>query len=172
MGFGENLSQRGEEVVPSLGGSAIRFSAILVSFSLAFGLALVARLVLADPSPTPAPSSGAWYDIITPIAHNVTPDTSLGPPFLMSHASAYNGHHVAVEGIVTNVVARISHAGNSYETFNLCSHDVVVCVHVFTWGQPSFSQGEETTVHGTFWTVKHVGSYSYYDEIEADKISP
>jgi hypothetical protein len=97
-------------------------------------------------------------------------DTTATPSQLLAHPNTFNGQHVSVTGTVSDVVAKTSHAGNPYETFNLCDANSV-CVHVFTFGQPSLSEGEKKTVRGTFSAVKHVGSYTFYDEIEADENS-
>lgn len=94
-------------------------------------------------------------------------DTTATPAQLLAHPDNYNGQHVLVTGTVTGIVAKTSHAGNPYETFNLCDANSV-CVHVFTFGQPSLAEGEKKTVHGTFSAVKRVGSYTFYDEVEAD----
>ncbi len=40
---------------------------------------------------------------------------------------------------------------------------------MFTFGRPHIANGEKITVHGTFAAVKHVGEYTFHDEIEADE---
>jgi hypothetical protein len=42
-------------------------------------------------------------------------------------------------------------------------------VNVFTWGHPQVAEGQKLTVNGTFDAVKHVGHYTFRNEIDADK---
>jgi hypothetical protein len=77
--------------------------------------------------------------------------------------AAYDGHVVTVSGTVSALRSRVSHKGNAYETFELCSSS---CVHVFTFGHPPLRYGERATVAGTFSAVKHVGRYTFYNEID------
>jgi hypothetical protein len=42
------------------------------------------------------------------------------------------------------------------------------CIHVFTFGRPKIAEGQKLQVVGTFSAVKHVGTYTFRDEIEAD----
>jgi hypothetical protein len=42
-------------------------------------------------------------------------------------------------------------------------------VNVFTWGHPNVAEGKQLTVNGTFEEVKHVGRYTFRNEIEADE---
>jgi exonuclease VII large subunit len=86
---------------------------------------------------------------------------------LLSNPSTYDGSHVVVTGSVTNVKPKTSHAGNAYETFDLCDSSAN-CVEVFTFGQPALSEGDKITIRGTFTAVKHVGQYTFYNEIQAD----
>lgn len=90
----------------------------------------------------------------------------LTPTQLAAHPSSYDGQHVGVTGKVENLELKTSHRGNAYEIFQLCDK---VCVRVFIWGHPKLSEGHSKTVHGTFAAVKHVGSSTFYNEIEADE---
>ena len=42
-------------------------------------------------------------------------------------------------------------------------------MNVFRWGLPNVGKGKQVTVGGTFAAVKHVGSYTFRNEIEADE---
>jgi hypothetical protein len=44
-------------------------------------------------------------------------------------------------------------------------------VNVFTWGHPVVEEGHKLTVNGTFAAVKHVGRYTFRNEIDADDAS-
>jgi hypothetical protein len=84
---------------------------------------------------------------------------------LLASPSAHDGQHVDVSGTISHLVQKTSHKGNPYVTFSLCSSQ---CIHVFAFGSPSISDGQTITVHGTFAAVKHTGSYTFYNEIDAD----
>lgn len=77
---------------------------------------------------------------------------------ILGTPSSYDGQHVDVRGTVEHLEQKVSHKGNSYVTFSLCSSQ---CIHVFGFGSPSLSDGQTITVHGTFAAVKHVSSYTF-----------
>jgi len=106
--------------------------------------------------------------ILAALVNGETPYAELGvtPTQLIAHPSSYDGQHVGVTGKVENIALKTSQRGNDYETFKLCDK---VCVRVFTWGHPKLIEGQSKTVHGTFSAVKHVGSSTFYNEIEADE---
>ena len=82
----------------------------------------------------------------------------LGNPSTYEHPRRCYGHDQTSR-------EKISHKGNAYVTFVLCSSQ---CIHVFAFGSPNISDGQKITVHGTFAAVKHVGGYTFYNEIDAD----
>jgi hypothetical protein len=84
---------------------------------------------------------------------------------LLANPSTFDGQHVDVTGKIEDLKSKVSHKGNAYVTFSLCSGR---CVHVFAFGSPNISDGQSITVHGTFAAVKHTGSYTFYNEIDAD----
>jgi len=85
---------------------------------------------------------------------------------LLANPAAFAGQHVTVSGTAQYVRPRTSRKGNDYETFSLCEQG---CVNVFTWGHPHVREGQRLTVNGTFEAVKHVGRYTFHDEIDADE---
>lgn len=84
---------------------------------------------------------------------------------ILGKPSDYDGRHVDVAGTVEHLEQKTSHKGNPYVTFSLCSSQ---CIHVFAFGSPNISGGQTITVHGTYEAVKHVGSFTFYNEIDAD----
>lgn len=82
---------------------------------------------------------------------------------ITAHPQTYDGQVVTVSGTVNDLRARISRKGNPYETFTVCESS---CVHVFTFGQPPLRDGERVSVTGTFAAVKHVGRYTFHNEID------
>lgn len=92
--------------------------------------------------------------------------TTLAPGDVLANGATYDGKTVAVAGTVSDFRSHVSHKGNAYATFELCASSS--CVHVFEWGTESRSEGRSLTVHGTFSVEKHVGRYTFYNEIDAD----
>jgi hypothetical protein len=88
------------------------------------------------------------------------------PSQVVGNATTYDGKHLMVSGIVQNAIAKTSRRGNEYETFELCDKS---CVKVFAWGHPELREGQHLSVSGTFDAVKHVGRYTFYNELDADK---
>ena len=84
---------------------------------------------------------------------------------VLSRPSAYDGKHIHVRGTVEHLEQKVSHKGNPYVTFALCSGQ---CIHVFGFGSPSISDGQAITVQGTYESVKRVSGYTFYNEIDAD----
>lgn len=84
---------------------------------------------------------------------------------IVGSPSSYDGSHVDVRGTVEHLEQKVSHKGNPYVTFSLCSGQ---CIHVFAFGTPRVSDGQAITVHGTYEAVKHVSGYTFYNEVDAD----
>ena len=92
--------------------------------------------------------------------------TDTGPSQILANPTKFDGKHVTVSGTAQYVRQKTSRRGNEYETFSLCDQ---TCVNVFTWGHPNVAEGKQLTVNGTFEEVKHVGRYTFRNEIEADE---
>lgn len=84
---------------------------------------------------------------------------------LVENPSAYQGRHVQVKGTVEHVEHKISHEGNPYLTFSLCSSQ---CIPVFAFGNPKTSDGDIVTVRGTYQPVNHLNGYTLRNGIVAD----
>jgi hypothetical protein len=84
---------------------------------------------------------------------------------VLGSPSTYDGSHVDVRGTVEHLEQKVSHKGNPYVTFSLCSGQ---CIHVFAFGSPSISDGQTISVHGTYEAVKHASGYTFYNEVDAD----
>jgi hypothetical protein len=74
--------------------------------------------------------------------------------------------NVTVNGTVRSLREKTSAKGNTYDIFSICSGG---CLRVFAWGHPAIIDGKTITVHGTFSAIKHVGQYTFRNEIEADE---
>lgn len=89
---------------------------------------------------------------------------AISPRQVLAHADQYNGTVISVTGTVDDFRDRVSRRGNAYETFELCGN--TACLHVFAWGNAPHSDGDSVTLSGTFWTVKRVGRYTFYNELD------
>lgn len=81
----------------------------------------------------------------------------------------FDGRSVAVEGTADDVLETTSHAGNGYSTFQL-RDGAGDAVTVFTWGHPNIRNGNQVQVIGVFQQVRHVGHYTFNDEIDAQSV--
>jgi hypothetical protein len=105
-------------------------------------------------------------DILAPglilLGTSITLAETPGPSQLITNSSAYDGKHLTVSGAIRNVIAKTSQRGNDYETFDLCDKSCVL-------GASQLREAQHLSVSGTFDAVKHVGRYSFYNELDADK---
>lgn len=84
---------------------------------------------------------------------------------ILENPDEYDGKRVTVSGEVVGIRARVSKAGNPYYTFTL--RDQTGEVKVFNFGQPVCVDGDTVAVVGTYAVEKHVGRYTFYNEIDA-----
>jgi hypothetical protein len=73
-------------------------------------------------------------------------------------------------GTAADVRQATSRRGNDYSTFSL--EDGGCSLKVFVWGHPTIKTGECVQVEGLFETEHHQGAYTFYNELQADKVSP
>lgn len=93
---------------------------------------------------------------------------------LFKNQDAYDGQPVKVRGVLAaDPRAKVSRRGNPYYTFTLMDPQTNDNVSVFSFGvPPSFLEGgAHVIVEGTYHTVKRVGRYTFYNEIEAERIT-
>jgi len=64
----------------------------------------------------------------------------------------------------------ISRRGNAYTTLQV--QDTGPGITVFTYGHLNIVNGDRVEVTGVFSQIKHVGSYTFYNEIEASSVTP
>ncbi len=86
---------------------------------------------------------------------------------VVNSPAAFDQQPVSVVGEVTNMITR--YGDRPYTTFDLIDAGKVV-LPVFTWGQPTFKQGDLCHVTGTFVQEKTVGTYVLMRGVEAEKV--
>ncbi len=87
---------------------------------------------------------------------------------LVQNPDQYDGKVVSVAGTVGAYRESVSDAGNPFTTFRLSDGDASVAV--FIWNKQGLSNGQKVRVTGTFAKVKHVGTYTIDNEIQANRI--
>ena len=88
-----------------------------------------------------------------------------------ANPAQFDGKNITVRGTVDEVRKTTSRAGNDYSTFQIrdAAGDGV---KVFTWGHPTIMNGDPVQVTGVFQQVRHVGHYTFYNEIDAQSVRP
>jgi RecJ-like exonuclease len=86
---------------------------------------------------------------------------------ILNHPDKYHLKTVQVKGEVLDVKHKVSKRGNEYTVFVLS--DGKKSLNVFTFGIPEINVGDKVKVEGTFYKVKYVGRYTFYNEIDASK---
>lgn len=84
---------------------------------------------------------------------------------ILDNPSSFDGHHVDVKGVVEHLERNVSHQGNSYATFSLCSRQ---CIRVFAFGAPNAGNGQTITVHGIYERVNNISGYAFNNGIKTD----
>ena len=87
---------------------------------------------------------------------------------LLQNPERYDGQTITATGQVAAYRERVSARGNAYTTFRL--QDRSAQVSVFVWKHAGLGNGAKVRVTGTFQREKHVGRYTFYNEIQADRI--
>ena len=78
---------------------------------------------------------------------------------------------MTLHGTATAVKETTSRRGNDYTTFKLQAA-TRGAVSIFMWGHPPLKEGDPVEVVGVFQQVRHVGKYTFYNEVEAQRIKP
>jgi hypothetical protein len=84
---------------------------------------------------------------------------------ILGSPATYDGRHVDVTGKVSKLHETTSCKG-TYFTFLICAGQ---CIFVAGMGTQRIADGQTVAVHGTFAAIKHLGSYTRYNEIDADQ---
>ena len=90
---------------------------------------------------------------------------------LVQNPAQYDGQTVTLHGTVAALKETVSRRGNDYTTFKL-QDPSGGAVSIFAWGHPALKDGDRVEVEGVFQQVRHVGRYTFYDEVEAQSVRP
>jgi hypothetical protein len=89
---------------------------------------------------------------------------------IVSSPLSFDHQTVTLQGTAIAVKETTSQRGNDYTTFKL--QDGGESVSIFTWGHPPLGNGDRVQVEGVFEREHHQGRYTFYNEVEATKVSP
>lgn len=86
---------------------------------------------------------------------------------ILLHPQKYDGKIVKVEGKVISLKFKTSKRGNPYTVFKIAEDNQSLTV--FSFGTLPIKEGDKVRVVGKYQSVKQVGPYTFYDEIDASK---
>lgn len=90
---------------------------------------------------------------------------------IFTNPAQYDGQTVTLRGAAVAVKETVSRRGNDYTTFKL-QDPSGEAISIFAWGHPALANSDRVEVVGVFQQVRHVGRYTFYNEVEAQSVSP
>ena|SRR5690349_4908503 len=100
----------------------------------------------------------------------VAPAAEVSIHSITADPSSFDHQPVALQGTAVAVKETTSQRGNDYTTFKL--QDGGDSVSIFSWGHPTLGNGDRVRVEGVFEREHHQGRYTFYNEVEANKVIP
>ena len=91
------------------------------------------------------------------------------PAQIRKELDQFDGKVVTLLGTMTSLDVRVSRRGNSYYTFDLSAGGW--SIKVFSFGRPPCRDGSIVIVEGVFQQVKRVSGRTFYNEVEAQRVS-
>ena len=101
----------------------------------------------------------------------ITYAAEVGVCAIVAKPSDFDHQTVTLLGTAAALKETTSHRGNDYTTFKLQDASGCGAVNVFGWGHAGMSNGDHVRVDGVFETVHHQGRYTFYNEVEASKVT-
>jgi hypothetical protein len=90
---------------------------------------------------------------------------------IVAKPANFDHQTVTLQGTVTALKETTSHRGNDYTTFKLEDPGGCGAVAIFSWGHPPLNNGDHVRVEGLFETEHHQGRYTFYNEVEATRVT-
>jgi hypothetical protein len=106
--------------------------------------------------------------LIAPISVNAADVTICS---ITQNPKSFDHQTVTLQGAAISLKQTTSRRGNDYSTFKLQSQDGCA-LDVFTWGHPPLNSGVQVRVEGEFEIEHHQGRYTFYNELQATRVSP
>ena len=109
------------------------------------------------------------FTLLLPLAAYALP--TITPSAVMYSANQYNGQKVKVEGIISQLMAKVAQDGTPYQTFKLCDANACLQVYAMTTagGKPTaYKEGAEVTLKGHFWMLVQRGYQTFHNELDID----
>jgi hypothetical protein len=95
----------------------------------------------------------------------------MGVCAIIAKPVSFDHQTVVLQGTVTALKETTSRRGNDYTTFKLQDPSGCGTLDIFTWGHPALSNGDQVRVDGVFETEHHQGHYTFYNEVQATKVT-
>ncbi len=112
--------------------------------------------------------SGIVLALLPALAAN---GTDVGVCSIIAKPTDFDHQTVTLLGTVSALKETTSRRGNDYTTFKLQDPSGCGAVNVFTWGHPTMNNDDHVRVEGVFETEHHKGRYTFYNEVEATKVT-
>jgi hypothetical protein len=87
---------------------------------------------------------------------------------ILKNPDKYDGKMVQAEGTVGSLRSKTSKKGNPYTTLMIRDSSNGV-LNVFSFGTLSVKKNDSVVVTGRYQKIKHVGSFTFYNEIDASE---
>jgi hypothetical protein len=87
---------------------------------------------------------------------------------ILKTPAEYDNKIGTIQGTATLVSEKISRIGNPYMTSRV--QDSTGSIVIYTRGHPGIGNGDRVEVIGLFQQVKHIGRYTFYNEIDVQNI--
>jgi hypothetical protein len=114
--------------------------------------------------------SGATLFVLLTVAFANAADISIHS--IVSNPSGFDHQTIMLQGTAVAVKETTSQRGNDYTTFKLQDPGSGDSISIFTWGHPVLGNGDHVRVEGVFEREHHQGRYTFYNEVEASKVTP
>jgi hypothetical protein len=90
---------------------------------------------------------------------------------IVGNPASFDHQNVTLQGTAIGVKETSSQRGNDYTIFKL-QDPSCGSVDIFAWGHPTLTNGDVVRVDGVFETEHHQGRYTFYNEVQATKVTP
>jgi hypothetical protein len=90
---------------------------------------------------------------------------------IVANPAGFNSQIITLQGTTIALKETTSRRGNDYTTFKLQDPSGRCAVDIFTWGHPLLTNGDHVRVEGVFETEHHQSPYTFYNEVQATKVT-
>jgi len=114
----------------------------------------------------------AWVTAFAVFTFGATNAAEVTVHSIIANPPQFDHQPVTLQGTAVAVKETTSQRGNDYTTFKLQDSGNGDSISIFTWGHPALGNGDRVQVEGVFEREHHQGRYTFYNEVEATKVTP